>query len=240
MNARRRGGSGLAGLVVFLLVAALLVGGLVFGDRYLHNRVERESAAQLQIELGTPDPPTVEIEGVPFLTQVATQNLRTVKVSGDDVGQTNQSSVVIDHVDLVLTDVVSQDWFKTMTVTHAEGTARLSYDELQSLAAIPLTYVGGGRFLVKSSNSVLGYPVGTEVTGGLALNVDDQTVTLTDPEIRIADVTLPEVASKALIRAIVGPIPVSGVPFQLRLTSVDAQDDGLHIGLVGENIAVQR
>lgn len=240
MNAQRRGGSGLVGLVIFLVLAVILIGGLVVGDRYLHGRVERESAAQLQIELGTPVPPTVEIEGVPFLTQVATQTIRTVNVVGDDVGQTTESSVVIDHVDLVLTDVASQDWFKTMTVTHAEGTALISYDELQSLAAVPLAYVGGGRFQIESSTSVLGYPVKAQVTGGLALNVDDQTVTLTDPKVQIADVTLPEIAAEALIRSIVRPIPVSGVPFDLRLTSVDAQDDGLHVGLVGDNIPVQR
>ncbi len=239
MSTRRRRGSGLVGLVVFLVFAAVVIGGLVLADRYVHGRVERESAAQLQVELGTPNPPTVEIEGVPFLTQVATQTLRTVRVAGDDVGRTTESSVVIDNVDLVLSDVVSDDWFKTMTVTHAEGTALLSYDELQSLAAVPLTYVGGGRFQIESSTSVLGYPVKAQVVGGLALNADDQTVTLTDPTVQIADVMLPEVAAKALIRSIVRPIPVSGVPFDLRLTSVDAQGDGLHVGLVGDNIAVR-
>ncbi len=52
--------------------------------------------------------------------------------------------------------------------------------------------------------------------------------------------TLPQVAADALIRAVVRPIPISGVPFGLRLTSIDAQDDGLHAGVVGDNIPVTR
>lgn len=236
----RRTRSGLTGLIVFVVVAVLLVGGVVLGDRYAVRQVEQRSAVELQAELGTPEPPQLTIEHFPFLTQVAAESLRSVHLVADQVGQTNQSSVVVAHTDLMLSDVVSHDRFATMTVSHAEGTALLDYSEVQSLAAVPLAYVGGGRFQVETTTEVFSVPVKAKVTGGLGLDVADQTVSLTEPKVEVAGVTLPEAASGALIKSIVKPIPVGGIPFGLHLTSVDAQDDGLHAGVSGDNIALRR
>ena len=68
-----------------LLVLLLLGGGLYFGDRYAEQRAERETAAELQAQLGTPTPPAVDIEGPPFLTQVAARSVGTVRVVADDI-----------------------------------------------------------------------------------------------------------------------------------------------------------
>ena len=53
----------------------LLLAGLYVGDRYAHRRAEQQVAALLQSQLGTPQPPTVDIEGFPFLTQVAADSI---------------------------------------------------------------------------------------------------------------------------------------------------------------------
>lgn len=239
MTARRRSG-GLIALIVVLVLAVLVVGGLFYGDRYAVREVQRRAAAQLQTELGTPEPPAVTIEHFPFLTQVAAGNLRTVHVVADGVGQTNQSPLVTAHTDLVLTDVVSSDRFATMTASHVEGTARVDYDQLKAVTAVPVTYAGGGRVKFQLNREVLSVPVGAKVTCGLGLDVGDQTIHLTDPKLEVAGVSLADTASEALVKAIVKPLPVSGVPFGLRLTSIDAQDDGLHVGLDGDNIPISR
>jgi hypothetical protein len=240
MSARRRGGSPLAALVVVVLLIALLAGGLLFVDRYVRGRVERTTATQLQTELGTPEAPAVTIAGFPFLTQVAAGSIHSVHLVADQVGQANDAPVVISHVDLDLTDVVSSDRFATMTVSHAEGTALLDYAEVRALANVPLNYVGGGRFRLDSSTTVLGQEIKAKITGGLALKVSDQTVTLTDPKVEVGDITLPEVAADALLKAVVKPVPIRGIPFGLRLTSIDARDDGLHAGVSGDDIPVHR
>ena len=36
----------------------------------------------------------------------------------------------------MLTDITTTDWFATMTVSHAEGTARIDYSALQTLARL--------------------------------------------------------------------------------------------------------
>lgn len=250
---RRRGG--LVALVVVVVVAVVLVGGLLLGDRYAAREAQQRTATRLQTELGTPEPPQVTIDGFPFLTQVAAQNLRSVHVVADGVGTNNGSEVVIAHADLVLTDITSEDRFVTMTAAHAEGTARLDHAELPDLTGLPLTYAGGGRFRLESSTRVLSVPVRATVTGGLVLDEPDQTLSLTQPDVEVVGVNLPGPAAQALLRAIVKPIPVSGLsfglptstgaqdgslPLGLRLTSVDARDDGLHAGVSGDDIVLRR
>ena len=56
----------------------------------------------------------------------------------------------------------------------------------------------------------------------------------------MAGYTLPDVVAQQLIKAVVRPIPLEGIPFELRVSSVDAEDDGLHVGLEGRDIPVRR
>lgn len=237
---QQRGSAGVRFTIVFLVVAAVLAGALYGTDSYVHRRVERELAARLQTDLGMPGLPQVEVAGRPFLTQVATRSIRSVRLVGDDLGQTNDAMLPIEHLDMTLTDVTTDDWWQTMTVGHAEGTALVGYDALRGAAAVPLTYVGGGRVAIESDTSVYGVTVLAKVTGTPGLDVRDQSVTLVDPTIEVAGVTLPDVAARMILQAVAKPIPLEGVPFDLKVASVKAEDDGLHAGLSGDDIPVTR
>jgi DUF2993 family protein len=235
---RRR--SPLAPLLVVLLVLVLIGGGLYVGDRYAEQRAEREAAAQLQSQLGTPDLPAVDIEGRPFLTQVVARSVGTVRVVADDIPASGDGTLPIAHADLVLTDITTADWYDTMTVSHAEGTARIDYPALEAVAGAPLSYVGNGRLRIVNKTAVLGRDVDAEITGRPQLDAEDQTITLTDPEITVAGVDLPGFTADALLRALLKPIPVTGVPLGLRLSSIDPQDGGLFAGVVGDGITLTR
>jgi len=235
-----RGAAGARFAIVFVVVAAVLAGLFYAGDAYAHGRVEREVAATLQGELGTPAVPGVEIEGRPFLTQVVARRLREVHVVADDVGRTNGAALPIAHVDLTLRDLTTTDWWKTMNVARADGTALVEHAALAQVAGVPLAYAGDGRYRVEADQSLYGLTVKATVTGGLALDAAAQTVTLSDPTIQVAGYTLPDVVADQLIKAVVRPIPLEGIPFELRVSSVDARDDGLHVGLTGADIPIQR
>ena len=237
---RRRGRRAGTGLLVFLLIGAVLALALAAVDRYTLGRAERESAAQLQTELGTPTAPSVDIQGWPFLTQVAGQELNRIRVVADDLGAEGGSAVPVAHTDLVLTDVRSSDLFQTMTATHAEGTARLDYADLGALSSLPLSYAGGGRLRAEAKTSVFGADVDATVTGTPRLDVQAQAINLADPTVTVAGVDLPGAAADALLRGVLRPIPVTGLPFGLTLSSVSAEDDGLHAGLVGDEVQLSR
>ena len=238
--ARRRGRGWAVGLVVLLVVAALAVVGLSVGDGYAEERVEREASRQLQSELGLPTAPRVDVEGSPFLPQVAAQRLRSVHVVADDLPRSSRSTVPIAHVDLVLTDVTTDDWFRTLTAARAEGTARVDYPALAEVAGLPLTYAGGGRLQTRASSSVFGLNVAATVTGTPRLDVAEQTIVLADPDVRVIGVDLPKPAARALVAGVTRPIPVTGLPFGLRLTSITPEDDGLHVSLQGDDVPVSR
>jgi hypothetical protein len=227
-------------LLVVLLVLLLLGSGLYVGDRYAEQRAEREAAARLQSELGTPNPPAVDIQGQPFLTQVVARSVGTVRVVADDIPPTGGGTVPIAHADLVLTDTTSADWYTTMTVSHAEGTARIDYPDLEAAAGGPLTYGGNGRLQIVNTTTVLGQEVEAEITGRPQLDAEDQTITLTDAEITVAGVDLPGFTADALLRVLLKPIPVTGVPLGLRLSSIDPQESGLYAGVVGDAIPITR
>ncbi|SEQ14312.1 LmeA family phospholipid-binding protein [Microlunatus flavus] len=239
----RRGERGAAGArfaIVFVVVAAVLAALFYGGDAYAHARVERDVAAQLQTGLGTPQPPSVDVVGRPFLTQVVARRLREVHVVADDLGQTNGSALPIAHVDLTLHDLRTTDWWRTIDAASADGTALVDYAALTKAAGVPLEYVGDGRFRLEANQSLYGLTVKATVTGRLALDASAQTVSLADPTVQVAGYTLPDVVAEQLIKAVVRPIPLEGVPFDLSISSIDARDDGLHVGLTGTDIPVRR
>ena len=230
----------LRGILLLLAVLALLGGGLYLSDSYAEKQAEKQAAAALQQQLGTVQQPAVDIEGSPFLTQVVARSIRSVHVVADDINATSEGLLAIGHADLVLTDVTTTDWFASMTVSLAEGTVRIDYSALQKLAKVPLTYVGSGRVRIDTSATVVGRQVTAQITGTPQLDVEDQTITLADPDITVAGVNLPGFTADALLRALVKPIPITGIPLDLKLTSIDPQDSGIHAVVMGDGIPIKR
>jgi hypothetical protein len=230
----------LRGVVLLVAVMVLLGGGLYLADRYAEKRAENEAAVELQRALGSNQQPAVDIEGSPFLTQLAARSIRSVHVVADDMNVTSDVLLPIGHADLVLSDVTTTDWYASMTVSHAEGTARIDYSALERLAKVPLSYVGSGRVRVEATATFVGQKVTAQITGTPRLDVEDQTITLADPDITVGGVNLPGFTSAALLRAVLKPIQITGVPLDLRLTSIDPQDGGIHATVVGDSIPIKR
>ena len=141
----------------------------------------------------------------------------------------------------MLTDVTSTDWFATMTVSHAEGTARIDYSALQAVAGVPLTYVGNGRVQIVPTATVVGREVKAadhRATAARRGGPDDHPDRPGDHRGRGR--TCPGFTADALLRALLKPIPVTGIPLDLRLTSIDPQDGGIYAGVVGDSIPLTR
>ena len=228
-------GSPLVGVLIIILIAGLLVVGLYVGDRYAHRRAEQRVADLLQTQLGTPQPPMVSIEGFPFLTQVAADSIGRIHVVADQLGETNKAPVILAHADLIMTDVDTNDWFKSMKVAHSEGKARLDYAKLSSLAGAPLAYGGEGRVEIAVNTTVVRREVEAVITGSPRLNAKDQTMTLSDARIAVAGVKLPDFTAQALLAAVLKPIPLKGMPLGMTVTKIVAAEDGLQVNLAGDN-----
>jgi hypothetical protein len=230
--------SPLVAILIVILGVVLVGAGLYFGDRFAQNRAEQRAAAALQPRLGTPQPPQVDIEGFPFVTQVASRSIDRIHIVAEEIGTTNEALLSLVNADLVLTDVVTEDWFKTMKISHAEGTALVDYAKLSSLAGAQMTYGSSGRVELVMKTTVLGREVEAVVSGTPRLNAKEQSMTLSDAKISVAGVNLPEFSSQALLAALLNPIPLKGMPLDMTVTRITAAEDGVHLDLVGDNLAV--
>jgi hypothetical protein len=225
-------------LIMVLAVAILLTAGLYAVDRLAEKRVADQVADNLQSALGTKDPPQVSFDGFPFLTQVASRNIRQVQVIADGIGTTREGLLPIAHADLLVTDVTTTDWFQTMTASHVDGSAVVDYSALQEASNIPVSYAGDGRIRIEATTTLFGARVVAQITGVPRLD-RSQAITLGDPTITVAGVELPDFTAEAMLRTVLEPIPVTGVPLGLTLSSVAAEPSAMRFGLVGDNVPLQ-
>jgi len=225
-------------LILVLAAALLLTAGLYAVDRLAEKRVAEQVADNLQSALGTKDPPQVSFDGFPFLTQVASRNIRQVKVIADGIGTTREGLLPIAHADLLITDVTTTDWFQTMTASHIDGSAIVEYSALQEASSIPVSYAGDGRIRIETTTTLFGARVVAQVTGVPRLD-RSQAITLGDPTITVAGVELPDFTAEAMLRTVLKPIPITGLPLGLTLSSVAAEPSAMRFGLVGDNVPLQ-
>ena len=224
---------------LIIVVGVLVLGATLYaGDRFGHRRAEQRVADTLQPQLGTPQPPQVNIEGFPFLTQVVSGSIGEMQVRADQLGETTQSPLIVAHADLVMTDVATIDWFKTMTIAHTEGVARIDYAKLSAVAGAPLTYGGEGRLELVVKTTVFRREVEAVISGTPRLNAREQTMTLSDAKISVEGVNLPDFTAQTLLAALLRPIPLKGMPLGLTITKIVASEDGMHVDLVGDNLKV--
>ena len=231
-------GSPLVSVLIIIASVVLLCTGLYVADRYADRRAERRVATELEAHLGTPQPPQVNIEGFPFLTQIAAGSVGKIHVVGDQLGETSNAPLILAHADLVMSDVVTNDWFKTMQISHTEGTARIDYAKLSAVAGTPLSFGGEGRVEIVVHTTVVRREVEAVISGLPRLNPKEQTMTLSDARIAVQGVNLPDFTAQALLAALLKPIPLKPMPLGLTVTKVVAADAGVHVDLAGDNLTV--
>jgi LmeA-like phospholipid-binding len=118
-------------LRVIIIVLIVLVGLLVAADFAARAWAENKTAAEIK-QHGFPKKPSVDIEGFPFLTQVAAHKLNDIQISS--------SNVTEDHVDLAsidasLKNVHINGAFSGGTIGSVRGTAAITFPALTNAVA---------------------------------------------------------------------------------------------------------
>ena len=236
----QRRGSGVRLGLGFLLLGVLLAAVLFVGDRAADRFFENRASEQLQSQLGTPTPPSVEINGFPFLTQLVGGSLRSVHVVADQVPPPGRAGTALARVDLTMQSVTSPDRFRSFNAAQVEGTASIDYASAQQLSGYPLAYASEGRVGITLKTEFAGLPVTALVTGRPEVDAKDETLTLEQPELTMAGVDVPDSVSQALLARLLRPVPIVGVPYGLRVTDVSATPTGLQAAVQGSNISFTR
>ena len=218
-------------IVAAVSLAALLVGAVVV-DRVAAARAENRTATAFQEGMGTPDRPSVHVNGFPVLTQLAEGSLRHVDLTARDIparGTTRPLPVT------KLT--VSLDGLKTSTradEAHArsvEATAFLSYEDVSDTLGLNVSQ-GDESSRV---NATVSLPLAGDVTVSAAVSaVSGNRIAFTDVRV-IQGELLPPL--KALLdKALKEPIPLRNVPEGLHLRSVTTTSNGIDARFTGRAV----
>jgi hypothetical protein len=223
-------------VVVVVLALVVLVGLVVGGDYAARAWASTEVAKRLQPELGTPTVPEVELGDFPFVVQALRGDVSSVRVQADDVGSTNDQPLQVRHLDVTATGVHSDDRFTTSTADHVQGTAEIDLTALSELIGEQVSAAEDGKVSFTRSTTVLGRTLQVVVTGRPSLDPSAQTLTLADPTVEVADIQLPQTVVDLLLRTLVKPVPITGIPLGLRLTSINVDQSGVTAEVEGDNV----
>ena len=214
-----------------LVTGVVLVGLLAVADRVgaslASAAVEDQVVASAALESAD-----VSIGGFPFLTQAISGRYDSVSVVARGVAA---GEVTVDRLDATLTGVsvplsaALSGSVDEVPVSSVRATALLSYAELSRRSGDRRRTVSpaGDRLRVTGSVTVLGQTVSASALS--SVRVDGGAVVVTAESYSVGDAA----ASAAISRALGGRfdlrIPVTGLPYGLKVSGVEVTDDGVSV-----------
>jgi len=220
----------LAVIVVVLLVL------LVAADRIGVVVAERIAADRIQSAQNLRQRPSVDVDGFPFLTQLASGSFDkvTVTMHDVDVGQDghvatlNSLRTVLHHVDM-------SDNFHTMHARTLAATGSAPLAQVSRLLGQTITYAGSGRLSATRSVTVLGRSITATVTSKPV--VQGGALSFTDTRIEGAGSAVASVSAQ--ISALFDlTVPLNNIPFGLRAQSVAVDPSGVTFALTGADVSL--
>jgi hypothetical protein len=233
---RRRAIHWLIGLAVLLLI-------LVVADRV--GEVVAAKAAQRYLAQQTvfEQPPSVTIDGFPFLTQVVEGHYGKVAVKGsqvtlDGVDATNLRAQ-LHGVHLPLSAVFGGA-VHSLPVDSITGSITFTYAELASLTQIDGLALReqDGQLHVTADLAIPGLNVTAAVSGVGSVAVVAGALRLSVTQLSVQGLQVPSSALAALAATLAVAIPIPALPYGLQITSVTPGPTGVQIDGTATNVVI--
>lgn len=225
--ARRRGRAGRIWLIVIVVIAGLLVAA----DRIAAAVTEDKLAAKIQTSQHLSQKPSVSISGFPFLTQVVSRNFGHATV---DIANFNSGEVPIAHIHADLTGVHVSSGYNSATVDTLVGTATLEYSAVSRVLSRDISNIGqlnlsqGTGNQVKATYGVLGVNISADV----AVNV----LSGNSLEFKTTKIHTPLSGLGINASGFDVKVPLNGLPFGMKLSSLKVTSTGVDISATGTNV----
>lgn len=215
----------------------VVLGGGYLGDNMLRGYVENRLSDAISTELGEAAGwPSIGLGGFPFAFSLLTRSVPEAHLAVDAL------PLEISGHRVELTDVVADTGQITLgaeavRVASLTGSATLAYDDLATIADVPITYAKDGRLELRYTRELFGRELSFAVSALPKLDVDGQVVRLSDPKLDLAGNDVPITLTQDQLDAIVEPIAVN-LDHDLRLTSLAPGTDGIAVGVDGTNLSL--
>ncbi|WP_030451625.1 DUF2993 domain-containing protein [Herbidospora cretacea] len=226
-------------LVVALLVLVVLA---VVLDRVAVAGVQREIAKQVQASADLDAPPTVQVKGVPFLTQAIGGRYEEIAI---DIGDIQREGIRLSDVQATLygvkaplMDLIQNAAGAEIVAERVSGTVTISEETLNSRAPRGIKIEGGGgNGTVRVSGEVTALGNQVPVTADMKIEVKDGVLRLTPAKVTIAGgFTVPNAE-----RLITFTVPVQGLPLDLKIDEVrSAPGGGLVVDATATDVPLSR
>jgi hypothetical protein len=221
-------------LRVSIIVLIVLIALLVAADFAARAFAENKAASEIQ-QQGFPKKPSVDIEGFPFLTQVAARDFHDIQISSSNV---TEGPLDISSINASLKNVHINGAFSGGTIGTLYGTASITFTALANamtsqagslgqLANAGLTFSAAGPNEVKASLNVV-------VFSGTAV----WRVTRTSGN----DINVQLVSTGGLPSSLLSPVSditlhLPTLPLGLKIQSISVNSSGLVGVLTGQNVS---
>jgi hypothetical protein len=228
---RRRGGGCLRTFFIALIALIVL---LVAGDFAAKAFAEREIASQIQ-KHGFPKKPSVTIEGFPFLTQVASRDIKQVRISSQDV---REGPVDISKISAVMSDIRLSSGFSSGTVGRLHGSVLVNFGSLKKTLE---NKVGEAGKLIGASGLTLSAAGPDEVKASVKLLVVTGSATwrvsrLSGQEMQVNLVSDSAVPASFLSAISHFTITIPHLPLGVKIDDVRVTPGGVVGQLTGSNL----
>ena len=210
-------------IIVALILLAVV---LVILDRVAVTGVQNEVARQIAAKYDLDNTPTVEVKGIPFLTQAISGHYDEVEIS---MGPMTHEGVKLAAVDARLIGVNAQ--LNDLLATNAEitadkvtGTVVISRQTVADRAPEGIKIEGNGDDSLRVSGSVVGGDIKVPVTADMRLRVVSGGIRLVPEHVKAGNINVPRAT-----RVLGWTVPVKDLPLNMKITKVTTTGSGLAV-----------
>jgi hypothetical protein len=220
------------GIAITLVVLVVL---LVAADRIGNYIAERSAADTIESSQGLSSRPNVDINGFPFLNQLATGKFDKITVTAKDVpvGQ-NTHLLDISQLRVVLHSLTVSRDFSSVHADSADATATVTFAELGKTLGVDVGYAGDGRIKATKDVTVAGTTVHASLTA--QPKIVNGALSFVGATVDNAG-QLGGTVSALLNQVFDLTVPLQGIPFKVRVQSLQVDQSGVQIALTGADLS---
>lgn len=223
-------------LLVFLIVLAVLLGVL---DRVAVAGAQREIARHIEATYDLATTPTVEIRGIPFLTQAVGGRYEEIAVS---LGSLTVQGVRLSGVDATLhgvtvslADLLQDPGGADIRAERVTGTVVISKETLDARAprGVKVEEIDADGIRVRGELTVLGRSVPVSATMKIEVEERALRVVPTDVEVE-GGFAVPNAA-----RLVTFEVPIRELPLDMKITEVRTGTDGVAVDAAATDVPLR-
>ncbi|RCG31735.1 DUF2993 domain-containing protein [Sphaerisporangium album] len=221
-------------LIVFLVLLGILLAVL---DRVAVAGVEKEVARQIAARYDLSSPPTVKVEGIPFLTQAVSGRYEEIRVhigemTTSDGAKLSRIDAVLHGVNAPLMDLIQNSATADVRADKVTGTIVISRETLDARAPRGLKLHGNGDNSLTVTGNLTVAGLSVPVSARMKIQIVPGGVRLTPSDVN--GVRVPDAA-----KTLGFTVPIKDLPLNLRIQSVRTTSEGLVVQGLGRDVPLR-